>query len=98
MQALKLCVVDNPGQFIYTFFPFFQDSNDVTITDERDPDDISQSGSIHGSGGERGIDVGRVGAWATDFEKLLRDPLGLQTFTVRKLKKKKCSPSHFPPI
>ena len=34
------------------------------------------------SGSERGIDVGRVGSWATDFEKLLRDPLGLQTFTV----------------
>ena len=28
------------------------------------------------------MDVGRVGSWATDFEKLLRDPLGLQTFTV----------------
>ena len=65
-----------------------QDSNDVTITDERDPDSLSQNGSISGggvsggSGGERGIDVGRVGAWATDFEKLLKDPLGLQTFTV----------------
>ena len=35
-----------------------------------------------GSNSERGVDVGRVGSWATDFERLLRDPLGLQTFTV----------------
>jgi hypothetical protein len=41
------------------------------------------SGTGHSS--ERGIDVGRVGSWATDFEKLLRDPLGLQTFTVSEL-------------
>lgn len=25
---------------------------------------------------------GRVGAWATNFEKLLHDPVGLQTFAV----------------
>ena len=29
-----------------------------------------------------GVDIGRVGAWATDFEKLLSDPVGLRTFTV----------------
>ena len=27
-------------------------------------------------------EVGRVGSWATDFEKLLSDPVGLKTFTV----------------
>ena len=31
---------------------------------------------------EMGVDIGRVGAWATDFEKLLSDPVGLRTFTV----------------
>lgn len=31
---------------------------------------------------ERAIDVGRVGAWATSFEKLLEDPAGLHTFAV----------------
>ena len=34
------------------------------------------------SGREMGVDIGRVGAWATDFEKLLSDPVGLRTFTV----------------
>ena len=34
------------------------------------------------SGREMGVDIGRVGAWATDFEKLLLDPVGLRTFTV----------------
>ncbi|KAG8236670.1 hypothetical protein J437_LFUL014398 [Ladona fulva] len=29
---------------------------------------------------ERGVDVGRVGGWATSFEKLLEDPIGLHTF------------------
>lgn len=29
---------------------------------------------------ERAIDVGRVGSWATSFEKLLEDPAGLHTF------------------
>lgn len=54
---------------------------DVTITDVRDPDTISQTGSQAGSlASERGIDIGRVGAWATDFEKLLADPIGLRTF------------------
>ena len=33
-------------------------------------------------GREMGVDIGRVGAWATDFEKLLSDPVGLRTFTV----------------
>ncbi|XP_037793227.1 regulator of G-protein signaling loco-like isoform X2 [Penaeus monodon] len=38
-------------------------------------------GSVGGSvSSERGIDVGRVGAWATSFEKLLEDPAGLHTF------------------
>jgi hypothetical protein len=48
---------------------FSQDSStaDVTITDEVDEGDVP-------------IDVGRVGAWATDFARLLRDPVGLQTF------------------
>ena len=45
-------------------------------------DASSACGSTGTASSERGIDVGRVGSWATDFEKLLRDPLGLQTFTV----------------
>ena len=42
------------------------------------------------SGREMGVDIGRVGAWATDFEKLLSDPVGLRTFTViiTKIKKR----------
>jgi hypothetical protein len=56
-------------------------TEDVTITDERDPVDTnSQAGSL---ASERGIDIGRVGCWATDFEKLLTDPIGLRTFAVR---------------
>ena len=55
-------------------------AEDVTITDERDPDTASQTGSL---ASERGIDIGRVGSWATDFEKLLTDPIGLRTFVVR---------------
>ena len=38
------------------------------------------------SGREMGVDIGRVGAWATDFEKLLSDPVGLRTFTVIHIK------------
>ena len=38
------------------------------------------------SGREMGVDIGRVGAWATDFEKLLSDPVGLRTFTVINIK------------
>merc|ERR1719412_910477 len=52
-------------------------SEDVTITDEKDPETASQTGSL---ASERGIDIGRVGSWATDFEKLLTDPIGLRTF------------------
>ncbi|XP_071448992.1 regulator of G-protein signaling loco isoform X2 [Hetaerina americana] len=29
---------------------------------------------------ERGVDIGRVGGWASSFEKLLEDPIGLHTF------------------
>ena len=54
-------------------------SEDVTITDEKDPETASQTGSL---ASERGIDIGRVGSWATDFEKLLTDPIGLRTFAV----------------
>ncbi|KAK3876061.1 hypothetical protein Pcinc_019116 [Petrolisthes cinctipes] len=40
-----------------------------------------ECGSVGGSvSSERAIDVGRVGAWATSFEKLLEDPAGLHTF------------------
>ena len=71
--------------FLSTFFQQQQHhmglTEDVTITDERDPDTASQTGSLAGS--ERGIDIGRVGSWATDFEKLLTDPIGLRTFVVR---------------
>lgn len=42
-------------------------ANDVTITDETEG---------------QNNDIGRVGAWATDFAKLLQDPVGLQTFAV----------------
>ena len=42
------------------------------------------------SGREMGVDIGRVGAWATDFEKLLSDPVGLRTFTVRMQKIVSC--------
>ena len=59
-------------------------TEDVTITDERDPDTASQTGSL---ASERGIDIGRVGSWATDFEKLLTDPIGLRTFVVSSFKK-----------
>ena len=51
----------------------------MTITDEKDPETASQTGSL---ASERGIDIGRVGSWATDFEKLLTDPIGLRTFAV----------------
>ena len=58
-------------------------SEDVTITDEKlDVETTSQAGSL---ASERGIDIGRVGSWATDFEKLLTDPIGLRTFAVRLL-------------
>ena len=53
--------------------------DDVTITDEVDAEVSSQTGSV---ASERGIDIGRVGSWATDFEKLLADPAGLRTFAV----------------
>ena len=33
---------------------------------------------------EKNNEIGRVTKWATGFEKLLEDPLGLQIFTVRK--------------
>ena len=61
--------------------PSFQASygDDVTITDEVDAEVSSQTGSV---ASERGIDIGRVGSWATDFEKLLADPAGLRTFAV----------------
>lgn len=41
-----------------------------------------ECGSVGGSSmtSERAIDVGRVGSWATSFEKLLEDPAGLHTF------------------
>ncbi|XP_071545039.1 uncharacterized protein [Panulirus ornatus] len=40
-----------------------------------------ECGSVGGSvSSERAIDVGRVAAWATSFEKLLEDPAGLHTF------------------
>ncbi len=69
------------------------------ITDERDGGMLSRQGSMASSSvasldnnnkseqqqsGERGVDVGRVASWATDFEKLLADPVGLQTFAVSK--------------
>ncbi len=41
----------------------------------------SASNANNAASSERGVDVGRAGAWATDFEKLLSDPVGLQTFT-----------------
>ena len=60
-------------------------TEDVTITDEKlDVETTSQAGSL---ASERGIDIGRVGSWATDFEKLLTDPIGLRTFAVRLLSK-----------
>ena len=40
--------------------------------------------TVESSGREMGVDIGRVGSWATDFEKLLSDPVGLRTFTVNK--------------
>lgn len=45
-----------------------------------DHETLSQPGSITS---ERGIDIGRVGSWAMDFEKLLNDPVGLRTFAVK---------------
>jgi hypothetical protein len=54
-------------------------SDGVAITDELDQETSSQAGSISS---ERGIDIGRVGSWAMDFEKLLADPVGLRTFAV----------------
>ena len=59
-------------------------TEDVTITDEKLDivETTSQAGSL---ASERGIDIGRVGSWATDFEKLLTDPIGLRTFAVRLL-------------
>ena len=53
--------------------------DDVIITDGLDPETASQTGSL---ASERAIDIGRVGSWATDFEKLLIDPIGLRTFAV----------------
>ena len=68
----------------FFYFYFLQPNSnpgveDVTITDEKDPETASQTGSL---ASERGIDIGRVGSWATDFEKLLTDPIGLRTFAV----------------
>jgi len=40
---------------------------------------LSQSGS-HGSPSCKDLDIGRVGSWAADFDKLLGDSAGLQTF------------------
>ena len=44
--------------------------------------DATSVATADASGREMGVDIGRVGAWATDFEKLLSDPVGLRTFTV----------------
>ncbi|XP_053632636.1 regulator of G-protein signaling loco isoform X3 [Cherax quadricarinatus] len=45
------------------------------------PHSLLDGESVGGSvSSERAIDVGRVGAWATSFEKLLEDPAGLHTF------------------
>ena len=44
--------------------------------------DATSVATANESGREMGVDIGRVGAWATDFEKLLLDPVGLRTFTV----------------
>ena len=33
---------------------------------------------------EKNNEIGRVTKWATGFEKLLEDPLGLKIFTVRR--------------
>ena len=44
--------------------------------------DATSMATADESGREMGVDIGRVGAWATDFEKLLLDPVGLRTFTV----------------
>jgi hypothetical protein len=42
-------------------------------------DSVSASASVVS---ERPIDVGWVGGWATDFEKLLTDNIGLMVFAV----------------
>ena len=44
--------------------------------------DATSVATADAPGREMGVDIGRVGAWATDFEKLLSDPVGLRTFTV----------------
>ena len=44
--------------------------------------DATSMATADETGREMGVDIGRVGAWATDFEKLLSDPVGLRTFTV----------------
>ena len=51
------------------------------LIQKQQEDQASSLGGV-AAAAERGVDVGRVGAWATDFEKLLADPVGLQTFTV----------------
>ena len=51
--------------------------------------DATSMATADESGREMGVDIGRVGAWATDFEKLLLDPVGLRTFTVCNIFKQK---------
>lgn len=53
----------------------------MTVTDLHEGGDAVSNFNLSNASGERGVDVGRVGAWATDFAKLLADPVGLQTFT-----------------
>ena len=69
---------ESVAKLVLFFQPQSEDAG-VTITDERDPETASQSGSL---ASDRGIDIGRVASWATDFEKLLADPIGLRTFAV----------------
>jgi hypothetical protein len=41
---------------------------------------IIEHSTCEEKGGAEKKDIGRVGGWAADFDKLLRDPAGLQTF------------------
>ena len=69
-------------------FSLFLKANHEGVGVKKD-DDNAKSADItnptaESSGREMGVDIGRVGSWATDFEKLLSDPVGLRTFTVSK--------------
>lgn len=46
---------------------------------------LNSNGSLPGGGSHRGVPEQRVASWATCFERLLQDPVGVRYFTVGKV-------------